>query len=143
MGEPKAGSVKASIYSNGGLAVEDSAAVFVQLDNGATLTIEVSWTLLMNNDFFYTNLFGKNGGALLNPLRIHKELHGNLVNVTPVKEETLENLYKKSYENEIRHFIAALNDKTVPITSEEDNLERMRIVDAVYESAKTCREIVL
>lgn len=144
MGNGRAESVMASTYNTiSTLPVEDSAAVFVRLDNGATLTIEVSWTLLMDRDFFYTNLFGDHGGALLNPLRIHKELHGNLVNVTPAKEETPQNLYKKSYENELRYFIDSLRDETVLVTSPEENLERMRIVDAVYESAKSGREVIL
>ncbi len=144
MGEGKAKSVVASTYSStSALPVEDSAAAFVRMENGATLTIEVSWTLLMDNDFFYTNLFGENGGALLNPLRIHKELHGNLINVTPAKEDSPQNLYKKSYENELRHFVNSLRDDTIPLTNPDDYLERMRIVDAVYESARSGREVVL
>ncbi len=144
MGEPRAASVSATTYNNiGGLSVEDSAAVFVRLQNGATLTIEVSWTLLSDKDFFYTNLFGKHGGALLNPLRIHKELHGSLVNMTPAQEDSLPNLYKRSYENEIRHFKERIQNSSGAILSTDDDVERMRIVDAVYESARQGREIVL
>ncbi|MFQ5824284.1 MAG: Gfo/Idh/MocA family oxidoreductase [bacterium] len=113
------------------------------LDDEATLTVEVSWALLSEKDFFYTNLFGTKGGALLNPLRIHKEIHGNLVNVTPSKEESPSNLYKKSYENELQHFVNCLKNGDEIASSGEENLERMRIVDAVYESAKTGREVKL
>ncbi len=144
MGEEKAVSVTASTYNNiSNLPVEDSAAAFIRLTSGATLTIEVSWTLLSDKDFFYTNLFGENGGALLNPLRIHKELHGSLVNVTPARGDTPQNLYKRSYENEIRHFIRSVQDKTTPMASLDENLERMRIVDAVYESANSRSEVIL
>lgn len=143
MGESKAVSVVASTYNNSSLSVEDSAAVFVRMENGATLTIEVSWTLLMDKDFFYTNLFGESGGALLNPLRVHKELHNNLVNVTPAKEDSPQNIYKKSYENELRAFVQHIRDQSVMIATSEEILERMRIVDAVYESAKTGREVLL
>ncbi len=141
MGNPEPASVKATTYNKvTQLPVEDSAAVFVHLDNGATLTVEVSWTLLSENDFFYTNLFGTHGAALLNPLRIHKELHGNLVNVTPAKSESLVNLYKRSYENELTHFVNAIRGRAELICSGSENLTRMRIVDAVYESARTGRE---
>jgi predicted dehydrogenase len=144
MGNQKAESVKATTYNKiTRLKVEDSAAAFIRLKNGATLTVEVSWTLLSEKDFFYTNLFGTKGGALLNPLRVHKELHGNLVNVTPSKEESSINLYKKSYENELRHFVNCLRNGSELSSSGEENLERMRIVDAVYESAKTGREVRL
>ncbi|NIR48687.1 Gfo/Idh/MocA family oxidoreductase [candidate division KSB1 bacterium] len=144
MGNHKAESVKATTYNKiAQLQVEDSAAAFVKLTNGATLTMEVSWTLLSERDFFYTNLFGTQGGALLNPLRIHKELHGNLVNVTPDREESPTNLYKKSYETEIRHFVECLRGEGELSCSGEEALERMRIIDAVYESAKTGREVTL
>ncbi len=144
MGNHKAESVKATTYNKiTRLDVEDSAAVFIHLENGATLTVEVSWTLLFENDFFYTNIFGTNGGALLNPLRIHKELHGNLVNVTPSKPESTKNLYQKSYENEIVHFVECLRKGGDFISSGAENLERLRIVDAVYQSAKTGREVKL
>lgn len=144
MGDLKAKSVSASVYNNiSGLPVEDSASAFIRLENESTLTIEVSWTLLSENDFFYTNLFGENGGALLNPLRIHKELHGNLVNVTPAKSVSLQNIYKKSYENEIVHFVNLLSsDKIFPLEYEA-MLERMKIVDAVYQSAKIGKEVIV
>jgi predicted dehydrogenase len=144
MGNHKPESVKATTYNKiTQLDVEDSAAVFVRLENGATLTVEVSWTLLFEKDFFYTNIFGTKGGALLNPLRIHKELHGNLVNVTPAKAESSTNLYKKSYENEINHFVECLRKGGDFLSFGHENLERMRIVDAVYESAKSGREVKL
>jgi len=144
MGNPSPQSVKANIYNRvTQLPVEDSAAVFISLSNGATLTVEVSWTLLSDKDFFYTNLFGTHGAALLNPLRIHKELHGNLVNVTPARSETPANLYKKSYANEIEHFVCCLRGEATLISSGAENLSRMRIVDAVYESAQTGREVQL
>ncbi|MFQ5706256.1 MAG: Gfo/Idh/MocA family protein [bacterium] len=144
MGDVPVESVKAATYNKiNKLEVEDSAAAFLRLNNGATLTVEVSWTLLSEKDFFYTNLFGTHGGALLNPLRIHKELHGNLVNVTPNKVETQMNLYKKSYQNELLHFVDSLKNSTPLVSSGAEMLERMRVVEAVYESAKSGREIEL
>lgn len=144
MGNPRAERVTATTYNKiAQLEVEDSAAAFIKLKSGETLTVEVSWTLSSERDFFYTNLFGTRGGALLNPLRIHKELHGNLVNVTPAIEETPTNLYKRSYENEIRHFVECLKNVVALNSSGEENLERMRIVDAVYQSAKSGKEVKL
>lgn len=144
LGEPQVLSVSASAFNEvSNFPVEDSAAVFIRLANNATLTIEVSWTLLSDKDFFYTNLFGKHGGALLNPLRVHKEFHGNLVNLTPLQEKSEKNLYKRSYENEILHFKNSIIDDQVEILSYDAILERMRVVDAVYKSAATGREVIL
>jgi len=144
MGNKKAKSVVASTYNLiTKLGVEDSAAAFIRLEDDSTLTVEVSWTLLTERDFLYTNLFGTQGGALLNPLRVHKELHGNLVNVTPTKMDTTANLYKKSYENELAHFIQCLRGEETLISSGEESLERLRITEAVYRSAQTGQEVKL
>jgi predicted dehydrogenase len=141
----KAKSVKANLYNQvAKLDVEDAAVAFVHLENGATLTLEVSWTFLTEEDLLYTNLFGTRGGALLNPLRVMKEMHGNLVNLTPSRTETSTNLYKHSYENEIRHFVKCLRDNHTPMMSSgEESLERMRIIEAMYESAKRGKEVSL
>lgn len=144
MGNPRAENVKAATFNQSAkLNVEDVAVAFIGLQNGATLTVEVSWTLLSDKDLFYANFFGTGGGALLNPLRIHKELHGNLVNVSPSRSESRANLYKKSYENEMKHFITCIREKSVLSSSGAENLERMRIVDAIYESARSGREVIL
>jgi predicted dehydrogenase len=92
---------------------------------------------------FYTNLFGTAGDAQLNPLRVTKELHGNLVNLTPSRPETPTNLYKHSYENELRHFVSCLHGDTPMLSSGEESLERMRIIAAMYESAQRGKEVAL
>ena len=51
----------------------------------------------MEKDFAYLNLFGSGGAALLNPFRIHKGMHGTLVNVTPDAATRTRNQYKHSH----------------------------------------------
>ncbi len=144
MGNPKAESVKAVTYNRvAGLEVEDAVGSFIQFTNGAAFSIEASWSLFGEKDVFYTNLFGTQGGALLNPLRIHKELHGSMVNVTPAVKESPSNLYKRSYQNELEHFIQVLQ-QGIPLESPgTESLERMRIIDAVYQSAESGKEVRL
>jgi predicted dehydrogenase len=144
LGNVKAKSVKANTYSHvAKLDVEDTAVALVHFDNGVTLNLEASWTFLREEDLFYTNLLGTRGDAQLNPLRVTKELHGNLVNLTPSKAETPTNLYKNSYENELRHFIAGLRDGAPMLSTGEESLERMRIIAAMYESAHRGKEVAL
>jgi len=140
----KAKSVKANIYSNvARLDVEDTAVALVHFENGVTLNLEASWTFLREEDLFYTNLLGTRGDAQLNPLRVTKEMHGSLVHLTPSKSETPTNLYKNSYENELRHFINCLRDGTPMLSSGEESLERMRLIEAMYESANCGKEVAL
>jgi predicted dehydrogenase len=83
LGGPAVESVTASVHRSKKGEVEDSATAFLRLATGATLSLELTWGLLMEKDFAYLNLFGSGGAALMNPLRIHKGMHGSLVNVTP------------------------------------------------------------
>ncbi|MEO6939565.1 MAG: Gfo/Idh/MocA family oxidoreductase [Candidatus Kapaibacterium sp.] len=136
-------SVSASAYNQQTKTVEDSAAVFARLENDVTLTIEVSWTFHREGDFFYCNVFGADGSAFINPLRVFKRVHGSLVNLTPVKTQTPLSLYKKSYENELRHFINAVKDLVPLISSGEESARRMQVVEAIYQSAAKHKEIVL
>jgi predicted dehydrogenase len=82
-----------------------------------------------------------NGSGKINPLKIHKEMHGNVVNVTPVKADPMQNLLKKSYENELRHFIGAVRGIHPVISTVFEAEQRMRIVDAIYNSAAKGKEI--
>jgi predicted dehydrogenase len=122
--------------------LESTASAFLRLQSGGTMNLEVSWGLLMERDFTYINLFGDKGAALLNPLRLHKEMHGSLVNVTPTLSSP-RNTYKHSYENEIRHFVECVRTESPPIAPGEEALENLRILEAFYRSATEGREVRL
>jgi predicted dehydrogenase len=140
---PEVISVTASNFHLHTKNVEDSSAVFARLANGVTLTIEVSWTFHREGDFFYCNVFGDKGSAFINPLKVLKNVHGSLVNLTPAKVHTPVSLYKKSYENELRHFVNMQKEMVPLISSGEEAAKRMKIVEAIYESAAKNKEIIL
>lgn len=142
LGGPKVESVSASVHRSRKGEVEDSATALLRLDTGATLTLELTWGLLMEKDFAYLNLFGSGGAALLNPLRIHKGMHGTLVNVTPTLD-TARNQYKHSHEAQIAHFFEALRKGTRPMGDAEEILPVMELMDAVYRSAEQGTEVKL
>ncbi len=143
LGSPRAEAVTASLHrAEGKEEVEDSASAFIRLSDGATLTLEVTWGLLMEKDFAYLNLFGSGGAALWNPLRIHRGMHGSLVNVTPAIESS-RNQYKQSVEAEIAHFCEALRRGQTPEGSGEELLGVMELIDAIYRSAAQGKEVKL
>jgi predicted dehydrogenase len=142
LGGPRVDSVTASVHRSRKGEVEDSATAFFRLATGATLTVELTWGLLMEKDFAYLNLFGSGGAALLNPLRIHKGMHGTLVNVTPTME-TSRNQYKHSIEAQIAHFGDALRRNIKPMGHAEEILPVMELMDAVYRSAEQGKEVRL
>lgn len=135
--------VSATMHRHKTKSVEDSCLAFIHMKNSATLVLEVSWSLQSAQDYFYCDFYGSDGSAMINPLRIHKQLHDNLVNVTPAKVETPYNLHKKSYENELKHFIGAVRGLHTVISTGEEAVHRMKVVEAVYASAQKGKEIRL
>ena len=143
-GMPKIRSVRMYDYTvNPNAEVEEAALAVIETESHTSITVEISWRMHMENDMIYTHIFGKKGSAYLNPLRIHKELHGNLVNVTPMQSEKSTDRYKKAYEAEIKHFYRVLQKQEDNMSSAEDALYVMRILDALYQSAKEKKEIYL
>ncbi len=143
MGFPEAKEVLASNYSHNTKGVEDSSVVFIKMKNGSTLTIESSWSFESESDFYYCDCFGTDGGGSLNPFRILKRMHGNPVNVTPASHETPQTLYWKSYDNELKHWIGSLRGLHLLLSTGEEALHRMKIVDAIYQSARKGKSINL
>ena len=144
LGDPKLISVKAVTYNRvPNLSVEDSAVCLLQYENGAALSLEVSWTILLEKDILYVNLYGTEGTAFINPLRIYKSLSGKMVNITPTPDEGANVRYRRSYRNELRHFVACLN-KNIPMQADAAEIaERLKILQALYRSAEEGREVIL
>ncbi|HMS64632.1 MAG TPA: Gfo/Idh/MocA family oxidoreductase [Ignavibacteria bacterium] len=142
-GFPEVNSVTATNYFHNTKSVEDSSIVMIRFKNKSTMTIEVSWSLLREGELFYCNVYGKEGSSAINPFKIYKRMEGNLYNITPKKIVTPANVYKKSYEYELQHFVGALKGNNNIISTGEDALKVMEIVDAIYRSAKANKEIIL
>ncbi len=136
MGYPEVKEVTANTYSHQTKDVEDSAVVYLKMKNGSTLTIEASWSFESNYHFLYCDCFGTAGSGSLNPFRILKRVHDNLVNVAPVSTDTPQQLHRKSYENELKHWIGALRGLHPIISTGDEALHRMKVVDTIYKSAK-------
>jgi predicted dehydrogenase len=143
MGFPRPTRIKATHFHHTTRSVEDTSLVTITTENGAVFNIDVSWSMCMRDDVFTCHIFGTEGTATLNPLSIVKPLHGNLVNVAPAKTDPPERLFRRSYENEIRHFLAAVKGVHPLISTAEEATKRMLIIEAAYKSARLGREIVL
>jgi len=115
---------------------EESALVIMETMNQVVITLEVAWHFHMDKDVIYTNVFGPKGSALMNPLRLYKDLHGNLVNVTPVYDEANVDLYMAAFEKEIRNFIEVIQGQATPMTPIEDGVYLMEVIDLLYQSAR-------
>lgn len=142
LGFPEVKTVTAANYYHNTKSVEDSSIAMIKFKNNTTLTIEVSWSLLREGELFYCNVYGKEGSSSINPFKIYKRMDGDLYNITPKKMITPSNVFKKSYEYELQHFVGAVKGSHNIISGGEDALKVMEIVDAVYKSAKIGREVI-
>ena len=123
--------------------VEDAALVVLQTNTKVTITIEISWSLHLEKDMQYFHIFGNHGAAFMNPPRLNKEIHGNLVNVTPMRFQDKADILKKTYENELRNFINVIKGVEKPISPGEDAIYVMKLMNAIYQSAKMKKSVEL
>ena len=119
--------------------MEDSACAMINFAGGSCMILEVTWNLLEPKDNVYLEIYGSKGAAALYPFRVHKEMHGHLVNVTPAVEQ--KNYYKESYRREIDHFIDCIQKNRQPLTTGAEAASVLKILDAMYESASKGREV--
>lgn len=123
--------------------VEDFASGFVRFGSGATLILESSFAANIAQDQFQTTLMGTEGGAFLDMAneantRIFREESGTLTDTAPVFLPQLH-----THEAEIRAFVQSLTDGTpVPVPGEQA-LVVTQILDALYQSAETGREVLI
>ena len=120
--------------------VEDLATALVRYDNGAVLSVEASFNLHIKNNVGKIELFGSKGGMKLDPeLEIYTEQNGYLTNVSLNKPTALS--FDGLFEKEINYFVnSLLNDVSLDSIA-EDGVMIMKILDAIYESAKTKKEV--
>jgi predicted dehydrogenase len=143
MGYPDVKGVSATHFHHTTRNVEDTSIVSITMKNGSLITIEVSWSMTVGDDLYYCNIYGTDGTATLSPLQVNKELHGSLVNLAPAKIDPPGQLFKKSYENELRHFLGAVKGLHPIVSTADEAVQRMQVVDAVYKSARTRKEVII
>jgi predicted dehydrogenase len=129
--------------------IEDLAAAFIRFKNGATLVVEASWD--MHGERFedqLTELYGTKGGIVQRnvgegcgaysvsayEMKLFKDLHGRLVEVTP-------KIRPQPGETSCAHFVDCIVHDREPAASADHGVYVMKILDAIYESAATGREV--
>ncbi|NRR19668.1 Gfo/Idh/MocA family protein [Brevibacillus sp. MS2.2] len=133
---------KAADYDPSQNTVEDMANALIRFENGASLFVDVSYTLHAKKDELAVKLYGDKGGAEVEPeLSIIAEKHDTILNVSPQMDK-LSFDFKRGFQNEIDHFIASLLGEKETLSPVQDGVEMMKILCGIYESAATGREIV-
>ena len=121
--------------------VEDFGVALIRYEGGKGTLLETSYDLNGQSQG-KKELFGTKGGIKMEgkDFTIFTELNDYLVDVTP--QVNLSNGLSK-IDSEIAHFVDCIQNGTACIAPGEDGLTIMRILDAIYESARTGREVLL
>lgn len=121
--------------------VEDLASAMIRFENGAILQVEAAFSLNLKEDTGSVQLFGTKGGARLAPgLELYSELNGYMTDVTPVCPPES---FDDEFQAEVDHFVDCFANGEPCRSPAEDGVQIMRILDAVYESARTGHEVIL
>lgn len=122
--------------------VEDLASALIRFDNGVVLSIEAAFSLNIKKPEGNIQIFGTKAGCKLDPqVEIYTEMNDYMVNVDFDMDTALS--FKGLFQNEIDGFVNAVLGKAECIAPAEDGVTMMKILDAIYESAKTGHEVIL
>ena len=142
MGTPKPVAVTGSTYAEFGhtvtkkypYTVEDASFGFIKFKNGATLLVEATWAYNLPPRH-YTELAGTKGGASLGPLTIYTERQGVVCDITPQVPRG------NGFHGETAHFVDCILKRRKPIPDAEQGVTLMQMLDAIYKSSKTGKEV--
>ncbi len=140
---PPVESVSTQNYYHNTKTVEDTSISFLRCKNSSIINIESSWSLSTQKDSLFFNVFGTKGWASLNPFHIYKRIDEQVIDLTPSQTESSTSLFKKSYMNELKSFIGAVNGLNPVFSSAEESLPRMKVIEAMYKSSDIHKEIKL
>lgn len=134
---------KAADYDAAKNDVEDLANALIRFENGASLMVDVSFTLHARNDELTVKIYGEKGGAEIEPeLHIVTERHNTILNVTPQIDYPGFD-FVEGFQSEIDHFVDSCLGRKTTLSPVEDGVEMMKMLCAIYESSEKGCEIRL
>ena len=132
---------KAADYDPDHNTVEDMANALIRFENGASMLVDVSFSLHAKKDETSVKLYGTKGGAELEPeLAIITEKHDTIINITP-QVDNLSFDFVKGFQSEIDHFIAVCLGEKETLSPVQHGVEMTKILCGIYESAEKGKEI--
>ena len=119
--------------------VEDLATAMIRFDNGAVLHVEASFNLNLKNPSGDLEFFGDRAGLSFTPFELHTECNDMLANIAIHGETDFD--FARDFKREVKNFVDSVEGKAECLAPAEDGVELMRILDAIYLSAKTGKSV--
>lgn len=118
-----------------GQEVEDNASCFIRFDNDSTFLLEVGWANCDVKDVAFTFISCSQGGAFLNPLRITRRQKDKIISLRDQVAYDEVQLYKQSFKRELDHFIECVKERKQPLSTGEEAVAVISVIDRLYKSA--------
>jgi len=143
-GHPRPLRVSASLSraGRGERAVDQSGSAFIVCEDDCSLFVDVTWRHIGEGERFGLGVRGSRGSAGINPLHVWKELHSVPHDVSPTGSGSRENAFTASFRAQWAHFLAAVAGE-VPRPSLQEHVVLHGVLDAIYESAASGRDVRL
>lgn len=129
---------------DGTFDVEDLAMGFIRFDNGACMQIEFSWASNVEKENSFVQLYGDKAGSYWSTndqkLKIFTEELGKTVDYLPNINNS-EGI--QIHEANLRHFADCLLNGTEPMFKPQEGIDMIKILQGIYKSAETGKEVIL
>ncbi|MFA7674093.1 MAG: Gfo/Idh/MocA family oxidoreductase [Clostridia bacterium] len=123
-------------------SVEDMATGMIKFDSGLTMFIEASFNLNNKQDTNSIELFGTKAGAKIDSkIEFFTDMNGRFVDIAPAGDPSLS--FTDLFNREMAHFIDCVVNGTPCRATGKDGVILMKMIDGIYESARTGREVRL
>jgi len=134
---------QAAKRANKPFTVEDLACGMVKFANGATLIVEASWALhIKHREHMVTRLCGTKGGLVQRNVDGKYQFEAEIYTDEPGGRFTRTIDQVTAGEgNAMGEFVDSILEKRAPSASGEDGVKVMKILDGIYKSAATGREV--
>jgi len=127
---------RSEIDTNAPFDVDDLSVALIKLRSGRTVVLEAAWAShVPESDVNATQLFGTEAGLSLPPVQLFRHTRNGYCT------ETVAPLPPLVDPNRMVHFIDCLLGNAKPFVKPAESLAVQKILDAIYVSASTGREV--
>ncbi len=121
---------------------EDLASALIRFDNGAVLSVEMSFALNTADETNNIQLFGTSAGVKMDGgVTLFGETDGYLTDTAFDGKTGLD--FDEAFRREVGHFAACIRGKETCINTADDGIALMKILTAIYRSAEEGHEVTL
>jgi predicted dehydrogenase len=121
--------------------VDDSAFALIKFANGSTMELEVSWVLHQDQaNKMNVEIYGTEAGASLSPLRIFR-FGKNKGEYEAVEPQGVPPAFGKTSRQ--ANWIDVILGKAAPLTPARQSLVVQKVLDAIYASSASGRDVVI